>query len=60
MAIQRKFEIGDTVYLNSGGPIMTVRDVDVYTSADAVVCIWFHEFKLHKDEFFTATLTKST
>lgn len=33
-----KFKIGDVVRLNSGGPIMTVRDND---SERLVTCNWF-------------------
>jgi uncharacterized protein YodC (DUF2158 family) len=42
-----KFEIGDTVYLKSGGPLMTVYKVtDNYVS-----CEWFptHEKTAHSD-----------
>lgn len=60
MAVVRKFEVGDTVFLNSGGPTMTVKNVDVYDSIDAVICIWFDGSNVNKGEFYTATLTKST
>ncbi len=42
------YRIGDTVQLKSGGPVMTVVEID---DADRVTCIWYaatqEEFRTH-------------
>jgi uncharacterized protein YodC (DUF2158 family) len=42
------YRIGDTVQLKSGGPVMTVVEID---DADRVTCIWYAatqgEFRTH-------------
>lgn len=46
-----QLEVGDTVYLRSGGPLMTVYDI---TNPELVVCQWFREcnnFILEKGGF---------
>jgi uncharacterized protein YodC (DUF2158 family) len=44
------FEIGSTVVLKSGGPCMTIGDID--TEEKIVECLWFN----HKEELQTAQL----
>lgn len=43
--MEKKFKIGDTVQLKSGGPHMTVAkyEVDIFTNSfdGIVVCTWF-------------------
>lgn len=47
--IDAPYAAGDVLRLKSGGPKMTVRDMD---GADAVACTWFdRNGKLHKDSF---------
>ena len=36
-----QYKIGDTVILKSGGPIMTIVDIDINTNQ--VECCWFNE-----------------
>ncbi|MCA9623147.1 MAG: DUF2158 domain-containing protein [Myxococcales bacterium] len=48
---------GDTVQLKSGGPPMTVEEVD----GDEIVCVWFdHKNQLERSVFQVATLTKAS
>ena len=55
MIMVDQFEVGDTVQLKSGGPIMTVEalmGVDIF-------CTWFDEQKqLQREEFDSAVLKK--
>lgn len=54
-----QFEIGDVVRLKSGGPEMTVEDIDrkLYGDKDGAWCTWFNaEGKKVKDWFDPATL----
>jgi len=46
-----KFSIGDIVILKSGGPDMTVKDVD--TGGKYVTCQWFSGKKLEQGLFPT-------
>jgi uncharacterized protein YodC (DUF2158 family) len=47
------FKPGDTVRLNSGGPVMTVTAVE----GDWVVCDWFDGSTKREHKFVTAALT---
>jgi uncharacterized protein YodC (DUF2158 family) len=47
-----ELKVGDLVKLKSGGPVMTVVDVD----EDEVTCVWFR--KLREADFETVTLEK--
>ncbi len=38
MSDQAEFKIGDVVCLKSGGPKMTVTDID----SDVILCVWFN------------------
>ncbi|GAB3585675.1 YodC family protein [Hymenobacter daeguensis] len=49
------FNVGDTVKLKSGGPMMTVAELE----GDDVVCVWFEKSQQHKQRFPAATLRKS-
>jgi uncharacterized protein YodC (DUF2158 family) len=54
---EMELKVGDLVKLKSGGPVMTVVDVD----GDEVTCVWFpsdDHRKLREDDFNDATLEK--
>ena len=58
-----EFSIGDMVRLNSGGPVMTVTDIETDTdtmAGEATICSeWFDSSgNKHKDQFPPASLTK--
>lgn len=50
------FEIGDTVVLKSGGPLMTVTDID----GEMVSCTWFEkkQDKAYEGTFKSSILVK--
>jgi uncharacterized protein YodC (DUF2158 family) len=50
------FKPGDTVQLKSGGPVMTVEQVDEKTG---VRCQWFYGDKMNRSWFKPETLTKT-
>ncbi len=50
-----QFDIGDTVVLKSGGPVMTVVELDV-GSDNQVACRWYEGTKFQIDYFPTAAL----
>jgi uncharacterized protein YodC (DUF2158 family) len=52
-----KFQIGELVKLKSGGPVMTVNDVDV-VDISIVYCKWFSGSKNLKDSFHVDSLEK--
>ena len=35
------FNVGDTVQLKSGGPIMTVKSIDQIEGVEYADCVWF-------------------
>ena len=47
------FKIGEVVQLKSGGPLMTVDNVDPH---NMINCVWFHEREKKSDVFPAATL----
>lgn len=58
-----KFQVGDVVQLNSGGPAMTVSFVDEKKfkhggAVPVVSCTWFEGKKLNKESFNPEILTK--
>lgn len=53
-----KFEVGDTVQLKSGGPVMTIADIDEDLVL-SVLCMWFEGKKEKKSNFNLATLKKA-
>lgn len=51
------FQVGDVVYLKSGGPAMTIVDVDSETGFSSVA--WFVDGKtVERDAFYHSNLTK--
>lgn len=50
------FAVGDTVKLKSGGPTMTVAELE----GEDVVCLWFDKSQQCKQRFPAATLQKNT
>jgi uncharacterized protein YodC (DUF2158 family) len=52
-----EFQVGDTVRLKSGGPLMTVEAIQ-YDEDDAILCVWFAENEKKSDEFIPETLVK--
>jgi uncharacterized protein YodC (DUF2158 family) len=51
------FNVGDTVQLKSGGPIMTVEELG---SDNYVCCLWFEKSKMERGNFPAATLTNAS
>jgi uncharacterized protein YodC (DUF2158 family) len=53
--MDKKFQIGDVVILNSGGESMTVEG---YTKEEPVkvICVWFLNSQVQRDSFVEATL----
>lgn len=49
-----KFQIGDVVTLNSGGPLMTVETEE--DSQGFVKCKWFNEKEIKFDFFLSNTI----
>ena len=45
------FQIGDTVRLKTGGPLMLVKEVYPGTTDQRLLCLWFQESKLQSDIF---------
>jgi uncharacterized protein YodC (DUF2158 family) len=54
----QEFQIGETVKLISGGPIMTVRSIDEYDGD--VRCQWFAGKKLESGEFPPDSLIRAS
>ena len=45
------FQIGDTVRLKTGGPLMLVKETYPDTTDQKLLCLWFQESKLQSDMF---------
>ena len=52
-----EIQVGDTVQLKSGGPIMSVQEFDESGYAE---CIWFEKKQKQRAMFRPATLKKAT
>ncbi|MCE5182046.1 MAG: YodC family protein [Betaproteobacteria bacterium] len=54
------FEIGDTVRLKSGGPLMTVHNIGDYTQSaglnPGLLCVWFDNSKRVEQVFHPKTV----
>jgi uncharacterized protein YodC (DUF2158 family) len=51
------FQIGDTVKLKSGGPLMTVENIAAGDGPEVMVtCIWFEKTENRERQFKAATL----
>jgi uncharacterized protein YodC (DUF2158 family) len=48
-----QFKVGDTVRLKSGGPVMTITDIDEYSgfSGKSANCKWFVNSGVKEDVF---------
>lgn len=49
------FEVGDEVFLKSGGERMTVEEID----GDSISCVWFKNKVVERNCFPAATLKKA-
>jgi uncharacterized protein YodC (DUF2158 family) len=56
MSEANKFKVGDVVELKSGGPKMTVADVNPRIGSNAIRCQWFGGKKLESGLFDPSTL----
>ncbi len=58
-----QFKIGDTVQLKSGGPEMTVTDIQDSVSSQRqikiIICTWFDKGKYDSHAFDSEALTKA-
>ena len=52
-----QFDVGDTVNLKSGGPLMTVEH---FVEESYVGCVWFEEHQIQRGTFPAATLDKAS
>lgn len=50
-----RFVVGDVVFLKSGGPAMTVAEIDATTTK--VTCLWFADGETCSSMFIDETLT---
>jgi uncharacterized protein YodC (DUF2158 family) len=53
-----QFKVGERVRLKSGGPEMTVKEVDMWMRKDEVMVVWFAGAKLETACFPVDTLVK--
>lgn len=51
-----EFKVGDTVRLNSGGPLMTVEGFGTYDGEQKVQCVWFVKTETKRGTFPPAVL----
>ena len=54
--MNKELKIGDLVILKSGGPIMTVAEMDAAYGPAGVLCKWFSGKKLESGRFPVASL----
>jgi uncharacterized protein YodC (DUF2158 family) len=57
MSEKKEIEVGDTVRLKSGGPLMTVTEIEDRQGVKSVFCVWFEKNKQDKGAFPLATVT---
>jgi uncharacterized protein YodC (DUF2158 family) len=55
------FQIGDTVQLKSGGPLMTVDNIDAGEGSQVMIsCVWFEKTERKEGQFKAPTLEAAT
>ena len=54
----RPIQVGDVVQIASGGPKMTVQELDAGGNKAWTDCVWFVGTELNLDSFVAATLRK--
>jgi uncharacterized protein YodC (DUF2158 family) len=55
------FQIGDTVRLKSGGPVMTVDNISAGDGPEVkITCIWFEKSERKESQFKEPTLEAGT
>jgi uncharacterized protein YodC (DUF2158 family) len=47
------FKVGDLVQLKSGGPVMTIKEIN---GLDSILCVWFMDVELVSANFLQETL----
>lgn len=52
--------VGETVSLKSGGPVMTVREVQFVDGVESATCEWLVKGKVKTKQFPAAMLVKAT
>lgn len=58
VVMAKKFKVGQIVQLRSGGPEMTVSEIDLYGKESFVECQWFGGRKLEKGRFPVESLVE--
>jgi uncharacterized protein YodC (DUF2158 family) len=49
-----KYKVGDVVVLKSGGPLMTVHSIGLFTATapdEGLLCVWFDDKRRVEDVF---------
>ncbi|RZJ87001.1 MAG: hypothetical protein EOO20_17080 [Chryseobacterium sp.] len=54
---EKKFQVGETVQLNSGSPVLTISNDKVFGAQDFVEVIWYLDGEFHKQELDSKMLT---
>ena len=53
-----KFKQGDVVKLRSGGPTMTIEELNMTSSIEVATCTWFDkDSAVQQQDFFVSSLT---
>jgi uncharacterized protein YodC (DUF2158 family) len=58
--VMSEFKLGDIVRLKSGGPPMTVDEIDKKGGTAIIACLWFDEGQLEDGEFSPAALVPAS
>ena len=53
-----ELKVGDVVRLKSGGPAMTIENIDTYGKGKGATCTWFDGSKRVTEMFMLAVLDK--